>query len=88
MSLLHMPGAPPPGGKIIGEPEVTEGYFLVNIKCSCGTTNMLFGLPGLGRQCSNPECDWEFAITGVPAMSPAGLAWKIGWRRSPKEPPK
>jgi hypothetical protein len=70
--------------KIIGQPEVTEGYFVMTIKCTCGQTTLLFGLPGVFRSCANAKCDWDFAITGCPEETPAGPAWKIGFRRRPK----
>lgn len=72
-------------GKVIGEPTITEGLVFMTIRCVCGATSLLFGLPGTARQCVNSECDWDFAITGLPEVTPDGqVGWKIGFRRRPK----
>lgn len=78
---------PTAGGKLIGQPEVVEGFITLTVKCTCGSVSMVVGPPGAVKQCINPECDWAFMIGPRTQMTPEGMAWSIAWNRWKKGDP-
>ncbi len=87
MGVIQMPGIPP-GGQMIGQPKVIDGFITMVVECSCKTTNLLVGIPGAIKPCSNPECDWAFMMGPQTRMTETGMSWSIAWNRMPKEPKK
>lgn len=88
MSIIQMPGAPPAGGTVIGQPEIIDGLITIGLKCTCGQLMVLSGLPGTMRPCANPQCDWAFIIGPRHGLGPQGMMFTVGWDRVSKEPPK
>lgn len=73
-------------GRVIGQPEVIDGFITLGVKCACGTFNMIVGIPGAVKLCSNKECDWAFMMGPTTRMDASGMNWSIGWQRMPKDP--
>jgi len=64
---------------IIGQPEVTDYYITIQLKCPCGQTFMLIGRPGSGRPCPNQLCTKAYILLRWPGPDEQGNPlWPIG----------
>jgi hypothetical protein len=71
---------------VIGQPKVLDGFITLNVECSCKTVNLLVGVPGSIKCCSNKDCDWAFMMGPTTRMDDQGMHWTIAWQRMPKDP--
>lgn len=55
---------------IIGQPEITDYFVTLQVRCSCGFHLLLVGLIGAVRQCA--ECKKLYRLNGLPTLDPSG----------------
>lgn len=64
---------------IIGQPDVTDYFVTIQLKCPCGAVFMLIGRPGSGRACPNELCTKAYMLMRwANADANGNPEWPIG----------
>lgn len=61
---------------IIGQPEITDWFVALQVKCPCGKTIQLVGQPGAMRACGGTtpdgKCGKIYRVSGLPVLQENG----------------